>query len=215
MLMVLLGPPGVGKGTQGELLASALGVPKIATGDELRSAVKAGTPMGLAAQALMARGDLVPDDVILGILRDVLASPKTANGAILDGVVRTVPQAEGLRTLLASLDRSLDLVMLFEAPAEELVRRLSGRTTCDKCQTPYSGREPGTKCDKGDGGTLVRRADDDPASVRNRIATYDKQTAPVIAWYRQNGPRVAAVDSTGELKDIAARAHAALATPGT
>lgn len=209
MLIVLLGGPGVGKGTQGERLARALGVPKVATGDVLRDAVKAGTKMGLAAKAAMARGDLVPDDVILGIVRDVLARPEMAKGAVLDGVVRTVAQAEGLRDLLSSLGRSLDLVMLFDAPAEELVRRLSGRTTCSQCQTPYAGREPGTTCDKC-GGTLVRRADDDPASVRNRIEVYEKQTEPVIAWYRKNGPRVAAVDAVGNADDVGSRMHAAL-----
>ena len=209
MLIVLLGPPGVGKGTQGERLARALAVPKIATGDVLRDAVKAGTKMGLAAQAAMARGDLVPDDVILGILRDVFSRPETAKGAVLDGVVRTTAQAEGLRDLLSSLGRSLDRVLLFEAPAEELVRRLSGRTTCSSCQTPYSGREPGTKCDKC-GGTLVRRPDDEPAAVRNRIEVYEKQTAPVIAWYRKHGPHVAAIDAVGKPDEVGARMHAAL-----
>jgi adenylate kinase len=209
MLIVLLGPPGVGKGTQGERLARTLAVPKIATGDVLRDAVKAGTKMGLAAQAAMARGDLVPDTVILGILHDVFSRPETARGAVLDGVVRTTAQAEGLRDLLSSLGRSLDLVLLFEAPVEELVRRLSGRTTCSSCQTPYSGREPGTTCDKC-GGTLVRRPDDEPAAVRNRIEVYEKQTAPVIAWYRKHGPRVAAIDAVGKTDDVGARMHAAL-----
>ena len=209
MLIVLLGPPGVGKGTQGERLARALAVPKIATGDVLRDAVKAGTKMGLAAQAAMARGDLVPDDVILGILHDVFSRPDAAKGAVLDGVVRTTAQAEGLRDLLSSLGRSLDRVLLFEAPVEELVRRLSGRTTCSSCQTPYSGREPGTKCDKC-GGTLVRRPDDEPAAVRNRIEVYEKQTAPVIAWYRKHGPRVAAIDAVGKPDEVGARMHAAL-----
>lgn len=209
MLVVLLGPPGAGKGTQGELLARALGVPRIATGDVLRTAVKAGTPMGLAAKAAMDRGDLVPDDVILEILRESLATPEAANGAVLDGVVRTVPQAEGLARTLASLGRPLDLVLFFDAPAEALVERLSGRTTCDTCQTPYTGRAPGTRCDKC-GGTLVRRADDDPESVRRRIVVYEEQTAPVLAWYRANGPRVAMVDAIGALDEVAARAHRAL-----
>jgi adenylate kinase len=208
MLILLLGPPGVGKGTQGEILAREMGIPKIATGDVLRAAVKAATPMGLAAKALMERGDLVPDDVILGIVRDVLTK-EAKDGAFLDGVVRTVPQAEGLQATLSSLGRSLDAVLLFEAAADELVRRLSGRTTCENCQTPYTGREPGSKCEKC-GGNLVRRADDDPASVRRRIEVYEQQTAPVVAWYRKNGPRVASVDALGDLAEVTARARAAL-----
>lgn len=212
MLIVLLGPPGVGKGTQGERIARDLGIPKIATGDVLRAAVKAGTPMGLAAKAAMERGDLVPDDVILGIIRDALTKD-AEHGAVLDGVVRTVPQAEGLRTTLTSLGRHLDVVLLFDAGTDELVRRLSGRTTCENCQTPYTGREPGTACDKC-GGRLIRRADDDPSSVRRRIEVYEQQTAPVVAWYRQNGPRVATVDAIGELDQVTVRARNALMESG-
>ena len=209
MLIVLLGPPGVGKGTQGERLASVLGIPKVATGDVLRAAVKARTPLGLAAQTAMERGDLVPDEVILGLIKDTLNAPGAAKGAILDGVVRTVPQAEGLATTVKSLGRSIDYVLFFDAPTEELVKRLSGRTTCDTCQTPYLGREPGTKCDKC-GGTLVRRADDEPASVRRRIEVYAKQTAPVIDWYKAHQARLVTIDSTGTLEQIAARTRAAV-----
>jgi adenylate kinase len=207
-LIVLLGPPGVGKGTQGERLAKELGVPRIATGDVLRAAAKAGTPMGLAAKAMMERGDLVPDEVILGILREALGSD-AERGAVLDGVVRTVPQAEGLRETLSSLGRQLDLVLLFDAGTDELVRRLSGRTTCENCQTPYTGREPGSACDKC-GGKLIRRADDDPASVRRRIEVYQQQTAPVVEWYRSNGPRVAAVDGIGGLDEVTDRVRSAI-----
>ena len=209
MILVLLGPPGAGKGTQGERLAERLGVPKIATGDVLRAAVRDGTPLGLEAKAAMDRGDLVPDDVILGIMKEALGSPETARGAILDGVVRTVPQAEGLNRALAELGRSLDGVLLFDVPDDELVRRLSGRTVCEKCQTPYTGREPGTRCDKC-GGTLVRRKDDEPEAVRNRLRNYHVQTAPVIEWYRSHGARLSIIDAVGTLDEVLDRVQKSL-----
>jgi adenylate kinase len=210
MLIVLLGPPGAGKGTQGDLLAAKLGVPKIATGDVLRSAVREGTPIGLAARAAMDRGDLVPDEVILGIMKDALGAPAAARGAILDGVIRTEPQAAGLQRVLEELGRPLDAVLTFEVPDEELVRRLSSRTVCESCQTPYTGREPGSKCDKC-GGRLVRRKDDEPEAVRNRLAVYQRQTAPVIDWYRRNGARIITIDAVGSTKDVLQRALGALA----
>lgn len=209
MLIVLLGPPGAGKGTQGDLLAERLGVPKIATGDVLRAAVRAGTPMGLAAKAIMDRGDLVPDEVILGIIKDALSAPGAAQGAILDGVVRTEAQAAGLQAVLRELGRRLDAVLTFEVPDEELVRRLSGRTVCESCQTPYTGREPGSTCEKC-GGKLVRRKDDDPAAVRNRLAVYQRQTAPVIDWYQRDGARMLSIDAVGTTGDVLQRALRAL-----
>jgi adenylate kinase len=211
MILVLLGPPGAGKGTQGERLAEQLGIPKVATGDVLRAAVRAGTPMGLAAKAAMDRGDLVPDDVILGIMKEKLASPDAAKGVILDGVVRTVPQAQGLNRVLAELGRPLDAVLLFDIADDELVRRLSGRTVCDRCQTPFTGREPGTTCDRC-GGTLVRRKDDEPEAVRNRLRNYHVQTAPVIDWYRSDGTRLLTIDAVGTLDEVSDRARKALGT---
>lgn len=209
MILVLLGPPGAGKGTQGERLAAALGLPKVATGDVLRAAVRDGTPLGLEAKAAMDRGDLVPDDVILGIMKETLSAPDAARGAILDGVVRTVPQAEGLAAMLEELGREVSGVLLFDVPDDELVRRLSGRTVCDRCQTPYTGREPGTRCDKC-GGTLVRRKDDEPDAVRRRLAVYHEQTAPVISWYRASGTPLIGIDAVGALEDVEARALAAV-----
>jgi adenylate kinase len=209
MIVVLLGPPGAGKGTQGDLMAARLGIPKIATGDVLRAAVRAGTPQGLAARAAMDRGDLVPDEVILGIMKDALASPLAAQGAILDGVVRTVPQGEGLQRVLGELKRDLDAVLTFDVPDEELIRRLSGRTVCDTCQTPYTGREPGEKCEKC-GGRLVRRRDDEPEAVRNRLVVYQRQTAPVIQWYRAHGVPLLSVDATGTTDQVLDRVMGAL-----
>ena len=211
MIIVLLGPPGAGKGTQGERLAARLDVPKIATGDVLRAAVRDGTPLGLEAKAAMDRGDLVPDEVIMGIMKDALASPSAANGAILDGVVRTTPQADGVAAMLEGLGRRVDAVLLFDIAEDELVRRLSGRTTCDACQRPFFGRQPGEPCEvDGKVGVLVRRKDDEPDAVRKRLQVYRDQTAPVINWYEQHGPRVVHIDAIGSLEEVEARALLAL-----
>lgn len=213
MIIVLLGPPGAGKGTQGERLAARLGVPKIATGDVLRAAVRDGTPLGLEAKAAMDRGDLVPDSVIMGIMKEALAQPDAAKGAILDGVVRTTPQAEGLTATLATLGRSIDAVLLFDIDEDELVRRLSGRTTCDVCQRPFFGREPGEKCGV-DGhspeGTLVRRKDDEPEAIRKRMQVYRDQTSPVIAWYDTHGANLVRIDALGALEDVELRVSSGL-----
>jgi adenylate kinase len=209
MNVVLFGKPGAGKGTQAMRLADALGLPTLATGDVLRGAVREGTPLGRAAKAAMERGDLVPDDVILGIMKDTLAQPPYARGVILDGVVRTVPQAEGLGRVFSELGGGVDVVLAFDVDNEEIVRRLSGRTVCERCQTPYTGREPGTKCDKC-GGTLVRRRDDEPEAIRRRLQVYEAQTAPVFDWYARNGARVAVVDAVGPVEDVTTRALRAL-----
>ena len=187
MDILLFGKPGAGKGTQAPMLAESLGAATLATGDVLRGAVREGTPLGKKAKEYMDRGDLVPDDVILGIVGEALASKAYAKGAILDGVVRTVPQAEGL----------------------ERVLRTSGRTVCEKCQTPYTGRNTGDTCDKC-GGTLVRRKDDEPDAVRNRLKVYERQTAPVFDWYRRNGTRIVTVDAVGTVEEVTQRARQAL-----
>jgi adenylate kinase len=211
MIIVLFGKPGAGKGTQAPLLAAALGVPTLATGDELRAAIRAGTPLGLEAKGYMDRGDLVPDDVILGIIKAALCEPRTANGVLLDGVVRTVPQAEGLAKALRELGKKVDGVLSFEIDDDEIVRRLASRTVCENCQTPYTGREPASVCEKC-GGTLVRRKDDEPEAVRNRLAVYRKQTAPVLDWYKQHDTKVSTIDAVGPVQDVTARALGALAS---
>jgi len=211
MIIVLFGKPGAGKGTQAPLLAAALGVPTLATGDELRAAIRNGTPLGLEAKSYMDRGDLVPDAVILGIIKQALSEPRHASGVLLDGVVRTVPQAEGLATATAELGTKVDAVLCFDIDDEEIVRRLADRTVCESCQTPYTGREAGSACDK-DGGRLVRRKDDEPDAIRNRLEVYQRQTAPVINWYREHGTRVAVIDAVGSVQDVTARALGALAS---
>jgi adenylate kinase len=212
MIIVLFGKPGAGKGTQAPLLAAALGVPTLSTGDELRAAIRAGTKLGLEAKGYMDAGELVPDTVIMGIIKQALSEPRNANGVLLDGVIRTVPQAQGLSTVLKELGREVAAVLCFDIDDDEIVRRLSGRTVCEKCQTPYTGREPGTPCDKDDGGTLVRRKDDEPDAVRNRLMVYERQTAPVLQWYRDHGTKVAVIDAVGSVQDVTSRALGVLAS---
>ncbi len=216
MVIVLFGKPGAGKGTQAPRLAAALGVPILATGEALRAALRAGTPMGLAAKAFMDRGDLVADTVILGIIKETLSQPDYAKGAVLDGVVRTVPQAIGLEKVLADLDRKLDAVLVFDIPDDEIISRISSRLTCDKCSAPFTGRQPGETCDTAGcvsgqgGGTLLRRKDDEPEAVKTRLDAYRTSTEPVLSWYEQNGDRIATIDAVGAIDDITERARLAL-----
>ena len=216
MIILLLGPPGCGKGTQGERLAAALSLPRISTGDVLRDAAAAGTQLGLRAKQYMDRGDLVPDDVIFGVLRAALADPRYRDGVILDGVVRTVAQADGLDAILHQLHRELDLVLQFDIDDEELIQRLSRRTICDACQTPASNVRPGdvhATCPKSPKGMFIRRKDDAPESVRNRLRVYRAKTAPVLHWYHESGDHVIAIDATGTVDDVTHRTLAATHQP--
>ncbi|MEO7084599.1 MAG: adenylate kinase [Gemmatimonadaceae bacterium] len=209
MIIVLFGKPGAGKGTQAPLISKALGAPTLATGDVLRAARRAGTKLGKEAQSFMDRGELVPDSVILGIVAEELQKSDYASGAILDGVVRTVPQAEGLDKMLAGAGRKVSAVLVFDIDNDEIVRRLSTRTVCEKCQTPYMGRDADSACDNC-GGKLVRRADDEPEAVLNRLRVYEEQTAPVLDWYRKAAQNVAVINAVGNVDDITARALSAL-----
>jgi adenylate kinase len=217
MIIVLFGKPGAGKGTQAPRLAAALEVPILATGDVLRAAVREGTPLGVEAKAYMDRGALVPDAVILGIVKEALRDARYADGVVLDGVVRTVPQAAGMERVLGELGRRLDAVLVFDIDDDEIVRRIGGRVVCDVCGTPFTGREPGEPCPKpgpADGGHLVRRQDDEPEAVRHRLAVYREQTLPVLDWYRVNGARVVEIDATGSVDEVTARALMALGLDG-
>ncbi|MEX0892679.1 MAG: adenylate kinase [Gemmatimonadota bacterium] len=197
MNVILFGAPGAGKGTQGELLAAGRGLERLSTGDLLRDAVRRKTPLGLRAQAVMAAGELVPDDVILGIVRDFMAERPTAQGFIFDGFPRTVAQAEALDKLLRELDRPLDAVVVLEVADDELVRRLTGRRSCSNCGAIYHmvfepPAEPGV-CDRC-GGELTQRADDQEDTVRRRLEVYREQTAQVLAHYARSDAPVHELD---------------------
>lgn len=208
MVIVLFGKPGAGKGTQAPRLAEALGVPILATGDVLRAALREGTPLGLEAKRYMEAGELVPDAVILGIVKEAMASEKYARGAVLDGVVRTVPQAEGLQRMLGEIGKELGAVLVFDIADDEIVQRISSRVVCDKTGAPFVGLEPGSPSPAG--GTIVRRKDDKPDAVRNRLAVYRAQTAPVLDWYRAQGATISTIDAVGSVEDVTARALGAL-----
>jgi adenylate kinase len=180
-----MGPPGAGKGTQGALLAEAMGLPKFATGDLLRDAVKRGTPLGLKAKAVMEAGHLVSDDIILGVIREELGKPEAAKGVIFDGVVRTIPQAEGMERILSEKGRKMDAVLFFEVTDAEILARLTRR------------RE------------LEHRPDDDPDALATRLKAYRDQTAPVLSWYEARNV-VRRIPAIGTVEEIAARVQRSL-----
>ena len=205
MRLVLLGPPGVGKGTQGRRLAADCGWPLIATGEMLREAVAQATPLGLEARRRMDAGELVPDVVMIGLVRERSAAADAARGFVLDGFPRTVPQAEALDGMLAERGQRLDVVVSLVAPEDELVRRLTGRLECPVCQRTY-GREQampkdGVHCDDHPQVALRTRADDTEATVRRRLEVYRDQTAPLAAFYRRDG-RLQEVPGTGAVDDV-------------
>ncbi|MBS1116694.1 MAG: adenylate kinase [candidate division NC10 bacterium] len=207
MRIILLGPPGAGKGTQAKLLIERLQVPQISTGDMLRAAVKDGTPLGKQAKAFMDRGALVPDDVIIGLVRERLQSPDCARGYILDGFPRTVAQAEALEKTLADLRLSLDHVLCLDVPSEDLVVRIAGRRTCRQCgamsHVRFSPTARDGVCDVC-GGETYQRDDDREETVRRRLAVYADQTAPLARFYEGRG-LLRRVAGTGEIGEIFAR----------
>jgi adenylate kinase len=184
--LILLGPPGAGKGTQASRIVEKYGIPHVSTGDILRSAVKNQTAMGVEAKRYMDAGDLVPDSVVIGIVKDRLQEPDTANGFLMDGFPRTIPQAEALDEMLAGIERYVSRTVAILVEEEELVRRLTGRRICRECQTPYHVHSSPAKvegfCDKCEG-ELYQRDDDTESTVRNRLDVYNKQTAPLIDYY--------------------------------
>jgi adenylate kinase len=188
--VILLGAPGAGKGTQAERIVARYGLPHISTGEMLRTAVEQGTEMGRAAQRFMTAGELVPDEVVIGVVRDRLAEPDTASGFLLDGFPRTIEQAQRLDEILAESGRAVTHVVLIDVPEDELVQRISGRRSCTGCGKLYNvtfdpPRREGV-CDVC-GSELMQRADDNEVTVRNRLEVYRSQTAPLVGYYREHG----------------------------
>lgn len=181
MNIVLLGAPGAGKGTQAAKLVEEFGTPHISTGDMLRAAVKAGTPLGQKAKSFMDAGDLVPDDVIIGLVTERLQDPDTEKGFILDGFPRTSAQAVALDAELSKLGRPLDAALLVDVDSEVIVKRLTSRRMCRDCN--YIGTASDVTCPKC-GGEMYQRDDDNESTVRNRLDVYEKSTAPLIDYYR-------------------------------
>jgi adenylate kinase len=204
MRAIFLGPPGAGKGTQARELARDKGVPQISTGDMLREAMAAGTPLGRQAKQYYDRGELVPDSVILGMIRERLQQPDAARGYLFDGFPRNIAQAEALDALLKDLGQQIDVVLNFEVGETELVRRLTGRRVCRACgETFHVVSNPSKRdgvCDR-DGGELYQRKDDTEDTVRNRLQVYTKQTAPLLDYYGRRG-QVTTIKGEGAIEAI-------------
>ncbi|MBW8485189.1 adenylate kinase [Actinomadura parmotrematis] len=211
MRIVLVGPPGAGKGTQAAYIAKHRSIPQISTGDIFRANVSGGTELGRAAKEYMDRGDLVPDEVTIAMVRDRLGQDDAREGFLLDGFPRNVPQAETLKKMLAEWDQRLDVVLELVVDEDEVVRRLSGRRTCSKCSKIWhvdtdAGRDD--VCDDC-GGRLYQRDDDKAEVVRHRLEVYAEQTAPLVQFYADEGLLVA-VEATGPVEEVTRRALDAL-----
>ena len=212
MRLVLVGPPGAGKGTQAQFIAAQLAVPKISTGDIFREQVSQGTELGKAARKYMEAGDLVPDEVTIAMVRERLGEDDATDGFLLDGFPRNVPQAETLDEILADLGTALNVVLELVVDDEEVIRRLSGRRTCRNCghiwHVDFDPPNREGRCDDC-GGHLFQRDDDKPATIQHRLDVYAAQTAPLIAFYAEHGVLVG-IDATGPVDDVTERAIDAL-----
>jgi adenylate kinase len=210
--LVLVGPPGAGKGTQAEFIAAHLSVPKISTGDLFRANVGHGTALGLEAKKYMDSGQLVPDEVTINMVKDRLAEPDATDGFLLDGFPRNVPQAKVLDDMLKDLGVAIDVVLELVVDGDEVVRRLSGRRTCRGCGKIWHIEFDPTAlkdiCDRC-GGELFQRDDDKPDTIQNRLAVYDEQTAPLVGFYAEQG-KLVGIDATGPVEDVTERAIDAL-----
>lgn len=215
MRIVLLGAPGSGKGTQAQRLQAKYSVPQVSSGDLLRDAVARGTELGLKAKAVMDSGQLVSDDIVLGLIRDRLSRPDALNGFILDGFPRNIDQANSLNALLEELEQPLDAVLLLDVRKETLMQRLAGRRTCPTCGTVYNVHtmSPGTTTCVKDGAELIQRPDDKEEVIGKRLEVYEQQTRPLVEHYSKLG-LLRAIAGEGELDDVFERMEAAaLAKP--
>ncbi|WP_170766691.1 adenylate kinase [Ruegeria lacuscaerulensis] len=205
-VLILLGPPGAGKGTQARMLEDKFGLVQLSTGDLLRAAVAAGTEAGKAAKAVMEAGDLVSDEIVIAILRDRLAEPDCARGVILDGFPRTTVQAQALDGLLSETGQKIDAAISLEVEDAEMVTRISGRYTCAGCgegfHDTYKVPAVDGKCDKCGHTEFKRRADDNAETVASRLAAYHAQTAPLITYYQNHGV-LKGLNAMGNIEDIA------------
>ena len=212
MRIVLVGPPGAGKGTQAQFIASHLAIPKISTGDIFRYNVSHGTALGRKAKDYMGRGDLVPDEVTIAMVRDRLSEDDTQEGFLLDGFPRNVPQAETLEKMLSEWETRLDTVLELVVDDDEVVRRLSGRRTCHQCgrvwHVLFDPPARDDTCDD-DGSELFQRDDDREETIRHRLEVYQDQTAPLIAYYADQGILLG-LDATGPVEEVTDRALSSL-----
>jgi adenylate kinase len=215
MKLILLGPPGAGKGTQAELLASTHGIPQLSTGAMLRAAEDAGTELGKRAGAVMKAGGLVSDDVVIGIIDDRIKKPDCVKGFILDGFPRTLAQAAALDKMLTNQKTSLDAVIAMRVDDDILVSRIAGRFTCTKCATGYHDQFHKTKkdgvCDKCAGTSFTRRADDNVATVSKRLMAYYRETSPLIGYYYAKG-KLSSVDGMAPIEAVTAAINTILKT---
>ena len=207
MDFILLGPPGAGKGTQAKLMIDKWNIPQVSTGDILRAAVREGTALGIEAKGFMDSGELVPDRVVIGIIAERLREEDAAEGFILDGFPRTIPQAEALQEILDDLGRNIDHVISIEVDDEELVTRLTGRRMCKGCgESFHVVFNPSAKdgvCDRCSG-ELYQRDDDQEQTIRQRLTVYSEQTQPLIAFYEKQG-KLRRIEGTGSIESIFSR----------
>jgi adenylate kinase len=216
MRIVLMGAPGSGKGTQSQRLVQRFGIPQISTGDLLRSAVARGTDYGRRAKAAMDAGQLVVDEIVLGIIRERLGERDAARGFILDGFPRNLAQAQALHTMLTGIGASLDAVILFEVDYGEIIKRISGRRSCPQCarvfNQPASGPGSPARCDQcADHPVLIQRPDDEEATVRRRLEVYERETRPLAQYYGEQG-LLQTIDADAPIDDVTARLTEALAS---